>query len=286
MKTASSTRRRAPRVNIKAARKAVTNERRRKAKKNMDTFFFKAKFTGLLTPSQGATVSNYVSFNPSLLNGNGDWNLTNNTEFKLYQALYDKVRVNKIKVTYTPRANVFDQNNAQNDASLTLTGDGMIHTAIDRDGQIPQSIPRIMRYPSYKAYSVMKKFSRSYGVKWPRGMWLDCADTNWNSNGSWKFVDYIGAFGSIMLYGENFTEDKLEVFNEPIGNITLEYFCVFQGKTSASLSVDNSGNVIITPDTTTVHQSPATAQLQIGGITAKRYDLSGNLVPYLDTDLP
>lgn len=271
---------------MKQAKRMVTKEHKAKAKRNMDTFFFKAKYTGSITPQQGTTVSNYIWFNPSLMDNGAPWNVTNNTEFRLYAALYDKVRINSIKLTYTPKANVLDQTIGQNDAAYTLTGDGMIHTAIDRDGGLTPNIARIMRYPSYKKFSVMKTFSRTYAIRWPTGVWLDAATLAYSNSD--QLLSRMGCFGTIGLYAENLIEDKLEIFNEPLADIRLEYNCVFQGKTSASLGVDpDTGVITVKPDTSTPASLAPTFDLLRGHISGdKRYDLSGSLVSVDDNDLP
>lgn len=277
--------RRGKKPSMAKAKRMVAKQHKAKAKRNADTFFFKAKYTGAITPQQGTTVSNYVYFNPSLMDNSAPWNVTNNSEFRLYAALYDKVRINSIRVTYTPKANVLDQTIGQNDSAYTLTGDGMIHTAIDRDGPISANIARMMRMPSYRKFSVMKKFSRTYAIRWPTGTWLDCQALAYSSAD--QLLSRIGCFGSICLYAENLIEDKLEIFNEPLADILVEYNCVFQGKTSASLSVDLSGNILIKPDTATPVVPSPTFQLLTGSISGnKRFDLSGNLVTYSDIALP
>jgi len=229
------------RMGLKKAKKMITKLHKTKAKKNMDTFFLKCKTTALLTPTQGVATSNYYYGWYPLLQATGT-GIGTNSEFNLYRLQYDKVRVNSVKITITPKANVFDQGNAQNDTSYTLTGDGAIHTAIDRDGPAPSSTAAISRYPSYRKYSVMKKFSRSFSVKYPTGVWLDCQ----NVFGNQSLIDQLGLAGSITVYGENFVEDKLELYNEPWAEVLIEYNCVFQGKTSASLSftLDASGNPV------------------------------------------
>lgn len=265
------------------AKRMVAKAKKAKAKKNMDTFFLKARYNGIISPAQGSLVSNYIYWTPSLFNTSDLTYIGNNSEFKLYQAQYDKVRINSIKVIVTPKANVFDQVAAQNDSAYTLTGDGMIHTAIDRDGKVPSNIAKIQRYPSYKAYSVMKKFSRTYRVTYPKGVWIDCQ----NLAPSAASIFTLGLEGSIGLYAENLVEDAFELINEPWADYQLEYNCVFQGKTSAGISVDNAGRIVLTPEAATPTYATQTAVNVRGSISGdKRYDLSGNLVAVTDTDLP
>lgn len=270
------------RPTMKKAKAMVRKQHKAKAKKNMDTFFFKAKTTGMITPSQGATVSNYVWFSPQLCDATSTWGITQNAEFNLYKALYDKVRINSIRIHITPRANVLDQSTAQNDNNYAVLGDGVIHTCVDRDGQAPANVARISRYPSYRKYSVMKKFSRSYSVRYPTGVWLDCQNIYEDTT----LMNRLGLFGGITLYGENFIEDKLEIFNEPWAECVIEYNCVFQGKTSASLAYDN-GTVIVKPDAQVLTVPTTTFETVRGSIAGdKRYDATGALVSVADDALP
>lgn len=221
----------------------MTKLRKAKAKRNMDTFFLQVKNVGMITPTQGVAVSNYVynawSLDPTAPSS-GMSHLTN-TEFILYQSMYDKYRINSITVTVTPKANVFDAANAQNDAAYTVTGDGCVHTCIDRDSVAPSNIAVISRYPSYRKYSTLKKFTRKYAVRYPTGVWIDC-----QSPGTFPMVKELGLTGGITIYAENLIEDKGELLNEPWAEVHVAYNIVFQGKTTNKLSAtrDESGNLL------------------------------------------
>jgi len=223
---------------MRKAKRMVAKSHKSKAKKNMDTFFLKAKSIYNVVPSQGAYVANYVMGYAPLLGGN----LLNNAEFNLYRLQYDKYRVNSVTAKWIPKANVLDQANAQGDGSYNLTGDGAIHTCIDRDGQAPSSTAAISRYPSYSKKSLMKTWSRTYSIKYPMGVWLDCQDPAGNT----QLISTLGLAGGVNWYAENFLEDNYEVFNEPVAALELSWSVVFQGKTSASLTfaTDDSGLVI------------------------------------------
>jgi len=213
------------------AKKMVTKQRAQKAKKNMDTFFFKSKVTATITPQQGGLVANYI-YNTFTLDPAGNAAAyINNAEFNLYRGLYDKFRVNSVKVTFIPKANVLDQLNNNNDTQLNTTGDGKIHHCVDRDGLAPSSISRISRYPSYRYTSVLKKFSRVYSVKYPMGIWIDC-----DAPGAFSMSKELGLTGGVTIYAENILEDSGEVFNEPWASVLVEHNIVFQGKTSGLLS--------------------------------------------------
>lgn len=227
----------AKKPSIKRAKRVVAKYKTKRAKKGMDTFFLRAKANYEVVPSQGVTVANYVYGTTQLLAGN----LFENAEFQFYKLQYDKYRVNSVRVKYTPKANVLDQVNAQGDNSFTLTGDGMFHTVIDRDGPAVSSIALLSRYPSYKAYSLNKSWSRMYSVKYPTGIWIDCQDPTMAN--SQAVANTLGLKGSVTWYAENLVEDMLEVVNEPIGNIELSFDIVFCGKTSSKLTwtLDETG---------------------------------------------
>ena len=225
--------RKARKPTLKKAKRMVTKNHKAKAKKNMDTFFLKTKVLQNVTPSQGVTTSNYIYYSQGLDPGIGTYPgvYLQNAEFQLYRLQYDKFRVNSVKITVTPKANVLDQANAANNDSLfNLTGDGLVHTCIDRDSQAPSSVAIVSRYPSYRKYSILKPFSRSYSIKYPTGVWLDCqAPLNFT------MAREIGLLGSVNLYAENILEDNAELFNEPWAQIMVEHNIVFQGKSSNSL---------------------------------------------------
>jgi len=224
---------------MRKAKKMVTKSHKARAKKNMDTFFLKAKSLYNVTPKQGVSVANYVYGTAPLVQGGS---LTSNAEFNLYRLQYDRYRVNSVSVKWIPKANVFDQANAQQDAIYNATGDGAIHTCIDRDGPAPSSTAAISRYPSYKKMSIMKTWTRTYAVKYPTGVWLDCQDPV----GATQVLATMGCGGSVNWYAENFLEDNYEVFNEPVAALEISWNIVFQGKTSASLTfaTDDNGLVI------------------------------------------
>lgn len=277
--------RRAPRrmMGKAKAKRMVTNVRKAKAKRNMDTFFLKARYTGNIVPVQGSLVSNYVYFNPSLVNATDGTAITNNSEFKLYQAQYDKVRINSMTLKIIPKANVLSQLEAQQDGLVNVTGDGAVHTCIDRDGKVPTNIARVTRYPSYRKYSVLKTFTRTYAVKYPTGVWLDCQNIFEDTT----LLNRLGLNGSICIYAESLLEDNAELFNEPWATFELSFNCVFQGKTSASIGIDNNGVITITPDSASPTYAPQTYQVLRGSISGdKRVDMSGNLVVVDDNDLP
>lgn len=212
------------------AKAMVTKNRKAKAKKNMDTYFLKTKNLFNVVPVQGTTVSNYVYTVHNLDPTGTQAPYLSNAEFNLWKLQYDKFRVNSVTVRVKPKANVLDQATAQRDADLNVVGDGLVHTCIDRDSAAPSSTALISRYPSYRSYSVLKPFTRTYNVKYPTGVWIDC-----DSPGTFAMAKELGLGGGITMYAESLLEDNSELFNEPWAEITVEYNIVFQGKTSNTL---------------------------------------------------
>jgi len=268
---------------MRKAKRMVGKAHKKQAKKNMDTFFLKCKSNYNVIPSQGAYVANYVmGFAPLL-----GTNLLNNAEFNLYRLQYDKYRVNSVTAKWIPKANVFDSATAQQDAAYNLNGDGAIHTCIDRDGQAPTSTAAISRYPSYGKKSVLKTWSRTYSVKYPVGIWLDCQGPVDNT----QISATLGLGGGVNWYAENFIEDNYEVFNEPVAALELSWNVVFQGKTSASLTfaTDENGLVIgvtMTPFQLGVTLAPSPLQNVRGTIADTRLVDEVNDVPIDDQGVP
>lgn len=236
------------RPTMKRAKKMLARRKKSMAKKNMDTYFLRTRITASILPSQGITVSNYISSFWKLLDQTSAVGVTQSSEFTLFSNIYDRVRVNRMRIRVVPKANVLDQATAQNDANLTVSGDGRVHTAIYRDPDgFSTSVSRFQRQPSYRAYSVLKPFTRSYQIKYPTGVWLNCQDIYSDET----LLQRLGAYGGVGLYAENVLEDAGEIFNEPWASLEISYDCVFQGKVSAVLTQDESGNVCIAPPTAT-----------------------------------
>lgn len=224
---------------MKKAQAMVTKKKKQQKKSNLDTFSLKAVGSYLVHPTQGVAVSNYVYGGTNLLGTN----LLNNADFNYYRLQYDKFRINSVKMRWIPKANVMSIADAQADSIYRLTGDGMIHTCIDRDNQAPSSQTAIQRYPSYKAFSILKKWVRNYAITYAKNVWLDCQNpTNPENNG---IRNVLGLLGGIYYYAEDIIEDIGEIANEPLAQMIMEFNVVFQGKTSGTLSFeyDASGNV-------------------------------------------
>lgn len=222
------------------AKKVVARANRIKKRSNLDTFSLTVKSEGTVVPVQGLTVANYIYTTLPLMSSTAAMGVTQNAEYKLFSKLYDHVRINSMVVKFTPKANVLDQYLGQTDNALTVTGDGLVHTVIDRNGSPPTLIEPMSRYSSYKKFDVKKPFTRKYGIKWPKGLWLDSGEEYDDT----VTLSHLGALGGIYLYGEDYLEDKGEIFNEPIGQVTVWYNVVFRGKTGAALAYDPETGVM------------------------------------------
>lgn len=275
---------RQPRMNrknkpsLRKAKKVVAKAQAKKRSKQLDTYFLKVKMEGQIIPVQGVSVANYINQWLPLCSGTSAFDWTKSADYITMKYQYDQVRINGMRIVITPKANVLDQVNAQNDANLTLIGDGMIHTAIDRDSQTPANISAMTRYSSYKRYSLNKKFSRTYQIKWAKGVWLDCGSEYANTT----LLTQIGAFGGIGLYAENLIEDKLEWFNEPYADITIYYNVVLRGKITPNTGYDASGNVVLYKPETLAYNPQSAMVLTAGGLAGANrrlvVDASGNFV--------
>lgn len=268
---------RPPRKAMRKAKRAMANKKKRQARTGGDTFFLRARTTASIVPTQGATVSNYISQYWKLIDVVATTGVTQNSEFGLYAQLYDRVRINRMRIRITPKANVLDQVNAQNENQLNVSGDGMVHTIVSRDDDsYSTSIARLQRVTSYKRYSLLKPFTRTYGITYPKGIWLDCQNVNSNP----ALLAQIGALGGVGLYAENVLEENLELFNEPWAAVEITYDCVFQGKAGSALSLTDDGKVCVSKPV--FENYPLSAVVAVSGtFTDTRvtgFDVSGALV--------
>lgn len=218
---------------VQKAKRVVSKIKKTQAKRNMDTFYLKARVESTVVPSQGVQVANYVYWRVNLDPTSPTFGMShlNNAEFQLFSKLYDRYRINSCKVSITPKANMLGADMAQADGEYNLTGSGVVHSVLDRDGAGPSNIAALTRYPSYRKHSALKPFTRTYTVKYPTGIWIDC-----QSPATFPAAKELGLTGGVTIYGENFLEDNYEVFNEPWAECVVEYGIVFEGKASAGLS--------------------------------------------------
>lgn len=226
---------------LNKAKKVLGNKKMAKSKKGMDTFFQRCRSEGVLIPQQGVTVANYVFSSWGLL-GEGADKLTNNAQFQQNALIYDKFRVNRLRIQIKPKANVMDAAGAQNDTAYNLKGSGVLHSVIDRDGTGPSSISQMVQRSSYRKTSVLKNMTRSYAVKYPTNVWLDCQ----SPEALVETARQLGLYGGVTIYAEDFIEDNYEVFNEPWAEYTIEWDVVFQGRAApkTAFTLNEAGEVI------------------------------------------
>jgi len=240
---------RSKKPSVAAAKKVVTKLNKKKAKLNMDTFFLRAKTTAVVVPTTppagNPNIQNYVAIYATLDPANlaSSVSYLGNAEFNYNRLQYDQFRVNRVRVTCVPKAQFLSLVDTQGSANgvLNLAGDGMVHTCIDRDSQCQSSIGIISRYPSYKKFSILKKWSRSYNIKYPNGIWI-----NTQTPSSFSARDDLGLRGGVTAYCENVLETQGKTVNTPLYDILYEWDIVFRGKVSNNMtaSFDESGNVI------------------------------------------
>jgi len=226
----------------KMRRRGRKGGKKAKAAKNQDTFSLICRSKATAIPQQGGLVANYLYLYGNLINVNAAQGVLNNAEYRLFQNIYDQVRINKVVMKVKPKANFLSLESAQNDGFNT-SGDNIVHTCIDRNSAAAMSTEVFMRYSSYKKFSVMKPFSRSYSITYPDGIWLDCRQETVDTT----LLQRLGALGGVFVYLENILEDNSEIFNEPWAAIEWEYHCVFRGKNIASLTFANDGTCSLKP---------------------------------------
>lgn len=248
---------RKPRTNLRAAKKVIGKQHKRAAKRNMDTKYVSCVLEGNITPKQGVGVANYLYGFVPVLDENAGQGVSSIINFNLHKAMYDRVRVNGYKITFIPKANVFSADAAQNDTNLTLTGSGTLLTIVDRDGPGPWLTTNMVntwnQYPSVQTRSLLKKQTRSYHIKYPKGVWLDTANIFEDTS----LLNRLGLLGGVSFYAENLVEDAGEVFNEPWGLMRVEYHCVFEGLKPTNTTLDASGNIIMKPIETSFEDARA-----------------------------
>lgn len=224
--------------------------RKHRAKRSVvptDKTDFKRSFkvSCLSYPVQGITVSNYLYdyISPRLDTGSMI-NVNQMNEFKMLALVYDRFRVNSVSVRYVPRANVMQVYDSV-DGSLNM-GAGVVYVAQLRDGKGPSHPSQLKRIKGCKTYSILKPFTSTYKVKYPKSVWLDCGDSNQaNQQG---LVEAIGLQGGITVYGENFPETPGTVSNNAWYDVEITFNCTFNTYNPKSLSSDGTGIKIDTQD--------------------------------------
>lgn len=261
--------RRPRKMGVKRAMRVVSRKKRIQRKSNLDTFSCKLKMEYVQYPVQGVTVHNFIGGVVRLCDSTSVINPFACNDYLVYKRLYDDVRINRVTVRVKPMSNVQDSSNVLT-TGITNNGDGRVHTIIDRDSAPSQSIEFFKRYSSYQSHSLLKPWKRSYGVTWPKGMWLDTAVGRSNE----AMLHQIGMDGGIYFYAENVLEPSGAVFNAPWATLEITWDVVFRGRKGYNVSETEDGVVQLTESA----GAPEMTTLQGYRITAG--------VPNLTTDQP
>ena len=206
------------------------------------------KASGVLQPTQGATVSNYVynMFSPQVdLTQNNELRLYSLPEHRLYLNMFDQYCVKGFKMTIKPKYNVIDASVIAN-TDITV-GSGVYYSVIDKDGQAPSNIVQLKKYDSVRTHKINKTMNRSYFVTNSNRIWFDC---QLPANDA-SVRSLMGYNGGITIYGESFPEKNPQFTNNSWADIEIVYYVTYRGKTLSSMSVNaETGAVTITsPDT-------------------------------------
>lgn len=225
-------------VNSKGGMKSGARKPRSKVPDDKTDFKRSFKVACLSYPTQGITVSNYIYdyISPRLDTGS-IINVQQMNEFKMLALVYDRFRVNSVSVKYTPRANVMNVYDTV-DGSLTA-GSGVVYVAQLRDGKGPSHPAQMKRVKGCRAISILKPFRSTYKVKYPKNMWLDCADPNQSNQQG--LVESLGLQGGITVYGENFPEVSGTLLNNPWYDVEISFSCTFNTYNPKALSQDGTG---------------------------------------------
>jgi len=226
-----------------------------KAKKsaNLDVYKFQIKQSFTLTPTQGATVSNYFNVMVSPAPGDGigaqSGALKVSTEFALYRQMFDQFRVLGVTMKVMPKVTVSET------AAMTLAsgtdmtvGKCVYYTIIDRDGTVPSSISAINKYSSRKVHKTTSSVTRSYNVNYEgKNTWFDCQ----NVNDMPDIQKSLGLWGGISVYAESLPEQTGTLFNLPWADVEIVYRLAFRGKSLVGVAVGDDGTVTLKqPDLT------------------------------------
>lgn len=227
------------------------SHRKRRSHRRTNTGVDKTEFTRLIkaqctsAPVQGISVSNFIyNYWSPRTDGGGLLPITNSTEFRMLALMYDRFRIHSVSVRYTPRANMLSMYDAV-DGSLN-NGSGMVYVAQLRAGQGPSHPSQMKRIKGCRVYSVLKPFTSTYKLKYPKGVWLDCKDPNQSNQQG--IVESIGQQGGITIYGENFPEPAGSVTNNAFYDCEITYKLSFSVYNPLALSVDGTGVKIDTAD--------------------------------------
>lgn len=242
---------------VRKARKPVAKRKAKASAKDQVTKVLKV--STLITPSQGAVVSNYIRSFYTLQPSSSTTSLAFNTlpETRLWGNMYDRFRVKSIHIRVIPRANTMETSkvggNSENNSS------GVYYSVVDRDNVFSGGLTQVKRRPSTKVHSMLKGLKMSYSVKYPTDVWFDTQtdfDTFTTTDTTREIMKEIGMNGGITLYGENFPENAGRILNNSWADVEISYTLCFQGYNPGTLAYDpetrsltlTAGDDVISPD--------------------------------------
>lgn len=219
------------------------------AKSNQDTWSYKLvdefRATPINTGNALPARQNYLQFSQPLAYADASINSVYQfPEFQLLKNQYDRVRINSVTIQWIPRANlasIVDQFNVS--SAYPQTGDMAFHTCIDRDGRTPSTIPQIQRYSSYKKFSILRGWTRTYKMTYPKSYWVNCQGPNSDASTlqSLGGLGYLGAYAEDLPYGLVQSPGG----NIPLGTFKVTYNVVFQGKVMTGITINDDGSVTV-----------------------------------------
>lgn len=266
------------RVSFKKAQRKVERAQRKKAKSNKDTHSLKLvrEFLVPAAPGTVSGVTNYVgTYQPLAIADGSPGSVWTWPEFQLYKQMYDRVRINSVNLQWIPKANVFDAETAMGSTTIEVNGDMNFHTVIDQDSRAPTNIPSLQRYSSYKKFHMLRKWSRTMRMTYPKNYWINCQNGLSDTN----TLQSIGGCSYITAYAENLPLPLQNPVYNDVGTFKITFNVVFQGKIIPAVSVNDDGGVTIY-STHQVYSAPPSELVARDEVTLQTpdgYDLRENL---------
>lgn len=235
------------------AKKVLAKREKRRAVQGKDTKFVRCEQQFTITPTNvgGAPANglNWIFNNFQMLTSAASqvMSIENSVDFAINRTLYDKVRINRMRVKLVPRANVLDYATAQNDTSYNVSGTQSLYSAIDANSPLPwgasnsETISLFEQLPSMKKTSVLKNLVRQIAVCYAPNLWLDTV----NLFSNLTLLRDIGLFQNIGIFATNLLTDKSETAFEPVYDCIVSWDCVFSSAKPKSTKVNLDGTVTI-----------------------------------------
>lgn len=203
---------------------------------NANTFKTTCRWNADVGVTSGVTVSNYVYFDASALQGYARIGLTR--EYAIYSKLFDQFRVTGVTMRVVPRSNTQDLIIA---STTPVTENGSyVFSAFDVDSVIPSNLNAIQTMRSARKHSILKPFTRVFRYKYGDSSWLDTA-TDYSSGtplSNWLAKGLYAHFG---FYSENLNLRT----DQPWATVEIQWHIVFRGQRLVNVSQDESGQIVL-----------------------------------------